>query len=177
MKEELESLGELSEVCSQIVLKSLYLARIGGPDISQQIGSCGQSRNRLSHCDRRLERLISHIHHIHDYRQYCYVGNTAQHCRLCFKTPALLVMLKIRNQPQEEPSVYLDVRTFVPVVWMCKKQTSVSHSSTESEIISLDAGLRMDGFLALDLCDTLFRYFHHTRLTRNLPSQLPATEA
>ena len=35
--------------------------------------------------------------------------------------------------------------TFVPISWMCKKQTSVSHSSTESEIISLDAGLRMDG--------------------------------
>ena len=34
---------------------------------------------------------------------------------------------------------------------MCKKQASVSHSSTESEIISLDAGLRMDGLLALDL--------------------------
>ena len=34
---------------------------------------------------------------------------------------------------------------------MCKKQTSVSHSSTESEIISLDAGLRLDGILpALD---------------------------
>ena len=30
--------------------------------------------------------------------------------------------------------------TFVPTSWMCKKQTSVSHSSTESEIISLDAG-------------------------------------
>ena len=36
---------------------------------------------------------------------------------------------------------------------MCKKQTSVSYSSTESEIISLDAGLRMDGVPALDLCD------------------------
>ena len=35
-------------------------------------------------------------------------------------------------------------------VWMCKKQTSVSHSSTESEIISLDAGLRLDGIPALD---------------------------
>ena len=33
---------------------------------------------------------------------------------------------------------------------MCKKQMSVSHSSTESEIISLDAGLRMDGLPALD---------------------------
>ena len=33
---------------------------------------------------------------------------------------------------------------------MCKNQTSVSHSSTESDIISLDAGLRMDGLPALD---------------------------
>ena len=34
---------------------------------------------------------------------------------------------------------------------MCKKQTSVAQSSTESEIISLDAGLRLDGIPALDL--------------------------
>ena len=34
---------------------------------------------------------------------------------------------------------------------MCKKQTSVSHCSTQSEIISLDAELRMDGLPALDL--------------------------
>ena len=32
---------------------------------------------------------------------------------------------------------------------MCKKQTLVSHSFTESENISLDAGRRMDGLLAL----------------------------
>ena len=31
-----------------------------------------------------------------------------------------------------------------------KKQTSVCHSSTESEIISLDTGLRLDGLLALE---------------------------
>ena len=30
--------------------------------------------------------------------------------------------------------------TFVPISWMYTKQTSGSHSSTESEIISLDAG-------------------------------------
>ena len=46
---------------------------------------------------------------------------------------------------------YFGSGTFVPVTWMCKKQTAVSHSSTESEILSLDAGLRMDGLLALDL--------------------------
>ena len=45
--------------------------------------------------------------------------------------------------------------TFVPISWMCKKQTSVSHSSTESEIISLDAGLRLEGIPALDLWDLI----------------------
>ena len=34
--------------------------------------------------------------------------------------------------------------TFVPISWMCKKQTDVSRSSTESEIVSLDMGLRLD---------------------------------
>ena len=43
--------------------------------------------------------------------------------------------------------------TFVPSSWMCKKQTAVSHSSAESEILSLDAGLRMDGLPALQCCD------------------------
>ena len=45
--------------------------------------------------------------------------------------------------------------SFVPIGWMCKKQTSVSHSSTKSEIISLDAGLRLDGIPALDLLDLI----------------------
>ena len=36
---------------------------------------------------------------------------------------------------------------------MCKKQTSVSHTCTEAEIISLDAGSRMDGIPALTLWD------------------------
>ena len=38
---------------------------------------------------------------------------------------------------------------------MCKKQTAVSHSSTESGIISLDTGLRLDGLPALELWDLI----------------------
>ena len=43
---------------------------------------------------------------------------------------------------------------------MCKKQTSVSDSSTEAAIISLDAGLRMDGISALTLWDLVIEEFH-----------------
>ena len=49
-----------------------------------------------------------------------------------------------------------------PISWMCKKQTSVSHSSTEAEIISLDAGLRLDGIPALDLWDLVVAILGNT---------------
>ena len=42
---------------------------------------------------------------------------------------------------------------------MCKKQTAVSHSSTESEIISLDTGLRLDSLPALELWDLIVSVF------------------
>ena len=43
---------------------------------------------------------------------------------------------------------------------MCKKQTSGSHSSTEAELVSLDAGLRMDGIPARDLWNLVIENFH-----------------
>ena len=49
--------------------------------------------------------------------------------------------------------------TFVPINWMCKKQAAVSHSSTECEISSLDTGLRLDGFRALELWDLIVSVF------------------
>ena len=73
----------------------------------------------------------------------------------CFKTPILQEILRIQNLHRVEHCAFLGIHTFVPISWMCKKQTSVSHSSTESEIISLDAGLRLDGIPALDLWDLI----------------------
>ena len=52
--------------------------------------------------------------------------------------------------------------TIVPISSMCKKQTSVSHSSTESEIFFLDAGMRLDGIPALDLRDLIVLVFGKT---------------
>ena len=43
---------------------------------------------------------------------------------------------------------------------MQEANISVSHSSKESEIISLDAGLRMDGILDLDLWDVVIEVLH-----------------
>ena len=96
----------------------------------------------------------------------------------CFKTLILQETLKTQNQPQEEFCASLAVTRFVPKSWMRKKQTSVSHSSTEAEIISLDAGLRIDGIPALALWDLVIDVFHsvpnrtdgHKREPRGNPS-------
>ena len=42
-QEELEAVGKLPEVCSQIVLKCLYLARIGRPDIIWSVNTLARS--------------------------------------------------------------------------------------------------------------------------------------
>ena len=73
----------------------------------------------------------------------------------CFKTPILQEILRVQKSASGGTLCIFGSHTLVPISWMCKKQTSVSHSSTESEIISLDTGLRLDGLLALDLWDLI----------------------
>ena len=82
-EEELKSVGELSQVCSQIVLKCWNLARIGRPEILWSVNQLARSLTKWTKgCDKRLNRLISEVHHTCEYKQYCYVGNTAKQCRL-----------------------------------------------------------------------------------------------
>ena len=53
-EEETKSVGELSNTCSQIVLKCLYLARIGRPDILWSVNKLAQSITKWTKaCDKR----------------------------------------------------------------------------------------------------------------------------
>ena len=98
-------------------------------------------------------RLISYIRHTCEYKQYCNVGNTAKHCRLgLFQDSDFAGDREDSKSTSGGTLCIFGSHTLVPISWMCKKQTSVSHSSTESEIISLDTGLRLDGLLALEFC-------------------------
>ena len=156
-EEETKSVGELSNTCSQIVLKCKYLARIGRPDILCSVNKFALSIKKWTKtCDKRLNRLISYIHHTSEYKQYCHVGNTAKQCRLgLFQDSDFAGNLEDSKSISGRTLCVFGSHTFVPLSWMCKKQTSVSHSSTESEIISLDAGLRSDGLLILELWDLI----------------------
>ena len=159
-EEDNGSVGELSTVCSQIVLKCLSLARIGRPYILWSVNKLARAVTKWTKaCDKRLARLISYIHHTSEFVQKCNVGNIAQQCRLGWfqdsdfagdledskSTSGFFVFCKSNICTDK-----LDVQ----------KKTSVSHSSTEAELISLNAGLCMDGTPALDLWDLVIEVFH-----------------
>ena len=84
------------------------------------------------------------------------MGNTAKQCRLgLFQDSDFAGDLEDSKSTSGVTLCIFGSHTFVPISWMCKKQTAVSHSSTESEIISLDTGLRLDGLPALELWDLI----------------------
>ena len=115
-----------------------------------------QSQKWTKACDKRLNRLISYIHHTCEYKQYCHVGNTARQCRLgLFQDSDFAGDIEDSKSTSGGTLCIFGSHTFVPMSWMCKKQTAFSHFSTESEIISLDTGLRLDGLPALELWDPI----------------------
>ena len=148
-------------VCSQIVLKCRNLARVGRPDILWSVNKLARSITKWTKaCDKRLNRLISNIHHTCEYRQYCHLGNTAKQCRLgLFQDFDFAGDLEDSKSTTGRTLCIFGSPTIVPMSWMCKKQTSVSHSSTESEIISLDTGLRLDRLVTLELWGLIVSVF------------------
>ena len=119
-EEELTSVGELSKVCSQIVLKYVNLARIGRPDILWSVNKLARSITKWTKaCDKRLSNSTSYIHFTGGYKQYCHVGNTAKQCRLgLFQDSDFAGDLVDSNSTSGGTLCILGSHTFVPICWV-----------------------------------------------------------
>ena len=149
----------------QMVLKSLYLARIslylartGRPDIyGQWTNLHDRLRNWTKACDKRLNRLNSiFITHVNTDNIVMWVILLKSADWDCFNDSDFAGDLEDfwRNIVHFGKSYICSNKLNV------QEQTAVSHSSTESEIISLDTGLRLDGLPALELWDLIsFLFF------------------
>ena len=175
-EEEMGSVGAFSTVSSQIGVKCLNLARIGGPDILWSVNKLPRAVMKWTKaCDRRLERLISYIHHTCDFKQYCYVGNTAQQCRSgLFQDSDFAGDLEDSKSTSSDILCIFGSRTFANKLDVQETNLS-SHCSTEAEVISLNAGLRMDGIPAHDLWDSVTEVFSF--LTRRNPKNKSVRES
>ena len=155
--DDLNTKGTLSPVAARIVLKILYLSRHNRPDTLWTVNALSRNVTEWTKGDdKRLHRLISYIHYHPTCIQFCYVGDHLRDCYLALFCDAGFAGDLSDSKSTGGYFLYLvGPRTRVPISWACKKHGAVSHSSTEAEIISLDAGMRMVGLPVLLLWEDI----------------------
>ena len=125
----------------------LYLARIGKTNLFWTKNCLAISLTQWNReCDSQPGRLISYIHHTSNNRQFCHAGKQATDCKLGLFQDADFAGTLTGSESTSGGAVCIFVsHTFVPITWACKQQTPESHSSKDAEIVSIDAGSRMEG--------------------------------
>ena len=149
--EDFEQPGNLSTDAAKIIMKALYGARLVRFELLWPICSSAREISKWTRaCDKRLHRFMCYIHGTMDHSLESFVGDDAQHCH-----PVLFSYADFAGdlvQAKSTSGLYLAIvgpNTYAPVTASCKKQTCVSHSSTESEIVAAEQGIRTEGLQAL----------------------------
>ena len=88
--------GELSSVAARIVLKVLYLSRMGRPETLWSVNTLARQVTKWSAaCDRRMHRLASYLNRTKNWCQLCYVGDYPDDCWIaCFCDASLQEICK-----------------------------------------------------------------------------------
>jgi hypothetical protein len=166
--EDFETKGELTYCAARIVLKVLFVARMAGPDSPWSVNTLAREVTKWSvACDKRLRRLISYIDSTKEHVQVCIVGDGPEDCKLTlFSDASFAGDLRDSKSTSGAFLALVAPNTFVPLTWMCKKQVAVSHSSSEAEVVALDAGVRMEGIPALVLWEQVIEVLSTKRTTK-----------
>ena len=123
-EEDFTTSGQLAPVAARIVLKILYFALHERPDLLWSVNTLAREVTRWNvACDKRLHRLISYMHCTRDFAQLCFVGDSADQCKL-----ALYVDASFAGDLRDSKSTsgmflaLVGPNTFAPLTWFCKEQ-------------------------------------------------------
>ncbi len=149
--EDFQTKGKLHKEAARCVLKCLFLARIGRPDLLWTVSMLAREVTKWTvACDKRLLKFISYIKITEHYVQHCFIGDAPENCWIAmFCDASFAGYLRDSKSTTGAYVCLVGENTFMPLTWICKKQGAVSHSSTEAEIIVLEGALRMEGLPCL----------------------------
>ena len=149
--EDFEQDGALAKDAAKIIMKMLYGARLVRFELLWPICSLARQVSKWTKaCDKRLHRLVSYVYHTLDHSLESFVGDDPALCH-----PILFSDADFAGEivgAKSTSGCYLAIvgpNTFAPITASCKKQTCVSHSSTESEIVAAEQAVRTEGLQAL----------------------------
>jgi hypothetical protein len=133
------------------------------PDIVKPIGDLATQVQKWSkNCDKALYRLICYIQSTLEHRLTGTVGDCSAALRLRLYVDADFAGDRLDSKSTSGGFLVLyGPNTFFPLAWICKKQTAVSRSTTEAEVISLAYSLFSEALPTMQLwCQILGRDMH-----------------
>ena len=149
--------GVLGDVASAILMKILYAGRRGRYDLLRPVAALASRVSKWTPaCDKALHRLVCYINSSLETALYAWVGDEPKDLELVCYTDADLASDK--NDSKSTTGVFLCLvgpKSFVPLSAVSKKQTSVSKSTPEAEIVALDHGLCKEGLPALKIWELI----------------------
>ena len=138
-------------------MKILYGARNVRPDLLKAVTYLACFFTKwTSQCDRRLHRLVCYIHSTCNYRLLGWIGDAPSKLQ-----PHLFADADFAGCVETQRStsgLHLALRgpnSCFPIAGVSKRQTCVSHSTPEAEMVSMDHALRHCGLPCLDLWHAL----------------------
>ena len=145
--------GVLGDIACAVLMKVLYGARMARYDLIRAVGALASRITKWTYlCDRKLHRLMCYINSTTDLSMYAWIGDAIENLELVLFCDADLA--GDRTDSKSTTGVFLCIlgpRSFVPLTGISKKQTSISRSTPEAEIVALAHGLFKEAIPAIEL--------------------------
>ena len=112
--EDFVTKGILEPIASRVVLKILYIARMGKPDSLWTVNNLARKLTKLNRgCDKRFHRLIEYLKTTKDWVQLCFVGDYPKDCWLALFVDASFARELENSKSTSAAYLCLVHRTFV----------------------------------------------------------------
>ena len=155
---EEEKAGRLQPIASRVLMKILFAARMARWDFISAAQSLASRVTKWSpDCDLGLHRLVCYINSSTDVTMSGFIGDSIMDCRLWLFSDSDFAG-EFDSKSTTGCSMFLvGPNTYFPLNAFSKKQTSITMSSTESEVVAANQGLRAEGLPCLSLWYFLWR--------------------
>ena len=153
---ESEPNGRLQPIASKVLMKILFAARMARFDLLRATQSLASRVTKWStECDVALHRLVAYIHHTKDRFLDAFIGDPLSECQIWLFADADWAGDEEAKSTSGCTTVIVGPNTYFPINSFSKKQTVISTSSTEAEVVAANQALRAEGLPVLALFEKL----------------------
>ena len=171
-----EPQGRLQPIASRVLMKVLFAARMARWDLLRCTQSLASRVTKWSRdCDVGLHRLICYINSSLDVTMQGFIGDRITGCKLWLFCDADWAGERDSKSTSGCALFLVGPNTYYPLNAFSKKQTSITTSSTESEVVAASHGIRAQGLPSLSLWCYLWKEVQANTAGRKTrpPAELP----